>query len=1348
MIRLFGVSSLPCRDWEGNIVSNGDEYTPDKDEPCRSCMCQNGLHIMCNMVLCSPPACMKIKTVENACCDFRCLNGGPENTHSNRTGDKNGIGNVKRRSDDDIADQGLRLAASTVTSFLVLALLLFMVHRLCQRRHLIQMRRLNAPRNHQDDDNDNNPFSQDAFSIGMPCPPPYEGPPPPYTLPKPFTYIQPCEAPPPYEEVQYQMAGHNPAFSDTLSPTNRTINPNDTSGQEAESNPSMHGLNLEGVSCEFPSNVDNDDDSSLHETTPKTPFGTDENQFTSPFTRTGHSPSIARPFSTFFGSCTSAEISDGRQARNSCGSIAARAERIRSCLFPSGKEHQDGIALGLTRQQAAAAAISLRETGEKSSVTAASTSTSKADKFAPWYIKRSESIEIRRESHSPRNSYCFRNNYIPSDTSDSSESEQESADVSSSWLKSSNSAVGFSLGTNNQQPQQSTAAGSAVSSFKPSVSKSSDCYTGWEKQPAHENLTGDCVNESKSTANAEVTKSAVPGKPVRISYIDSPNQQSVSHGTSSNKTDVVSEQGEKSNISKLNSANQLANSSFVQSHDFGVTSSALQIRNSLPPLELKPLQPDLQKSEMATQTSKITPPSVLSLTSGASGSGLLSVEHAEDSLSERGFRDLHHPATILSGRLQSPGTPVSSGSSPSRNSMGTLQDRSNSLTSDISLFSICSETGEKKRPKNNSSSCTSTPSTITSSNTIEATHNAGNSHLIKNENPYADPFHTKTIKDGGDSGNITNMVNPVTAGATHLPIQRHEPLTTASLVSNILKRYSDIPRQSVEHDENSYSKPSSSAPPTSLPPSTSTSSSLIAQHQHFKPQSSHIHTSSASSSSAHHQANSHIPHHSHHSSWSCDPSSITTAVNSATGRLIKRSDCTLAQSYPRKSEIRSLDNRKSIDDIIRTIDITPVLQSIAKPLDILRDSTHLGSASGSKELAPTFSSGATSRTNSSSTTSKTMTATNVTNSSLTNFSKFGPLNASPKDCLSSSFPFTDKTSPPPPLPVYPKPKASPADRKKRHSLGSMSKASKRSGHKSANHQENTNCKSASTTSSSLLNSIQNSFNMSTTQAMKSSDSSQTHDSNSHSNANKICEPCYKQYGYVERLTASHSCGHKKEHGKSVTDHFKDRNAEKEGESNKLSPSMMKYLTASPKSSNTGQLSYPTDNAHSTVKLNGAGAGQNSSSSGYKVKKMSHPRISPDHKTKSSSSATHKSTSGSSCTTTASVEVHQPPSGVIPKKRHARSKDKNRKSYPGASPDTTPRETKIVSSPWMAPSSSSASSASRKPEKSHRSNKHGNSSSVALDLSRNYTNEGNSSTNQTSRHGNSVQNHMSQLSSYV
>ncbi|CAG2123602.1 unnamed protein product, partial [Medioppia subpectinata] len=41
---------------------------------------------------------------------------------------------------------GLRLIASTITSFLILALLLFMIHRLRQRRLLLMIRRLQTRR--------------------------------------------------------------------------------------------------------------------------------------------------------------------------------------------------------------------------------------------------------------------------------------------------------------------------------------------------------------------------------------------------------------------------------------------------------------------------------------------------------------------------------------------------------------------------------------------------------------------------------------------------------------------------------------------------------------------------------------------------------------------------------------------------------------------------------------------------------------------------------------------------------------------------------------------------------------------------------------------------------------------------------------------------------------------------------------------------------------------------------------------------------------------------------------------------------------------------------------------------
>ena len=45
-------------------------------------------------------------------------------------------------SDATMTDLGLRLAASTVTTFLILALLLFLLHRLRQKRLRMALRRM------------------------------------------------------------------------------------------------------------------------------------------------------------------------------------------------------------------------------------------------------------------------------------------------------------------------------------------------------------------------------------------------------------------------------------------------------------------------------------------------------------------------------------------------------------------------------------------------------------------------------------------------------------------------------------------------------------------------------------------------------------------------------------------------------------------------------------------------------------------------------------------------------------------------------------------------------------------------------------------------------------------------------------------------------------------------------------------------------------------------------------------------------------------------------------------------------------------------------------------------------
>ncbi|XP_046549310.1 uncharacterized protein LOC124259244 [Haliotis rubra] len=199
-----------CFDWKGNKVENGEKFTPNNEDPCMKCTCHKGFPIMCQDVVCHPPEhkCVTLIKVEEECCEYQCLD--PPRSNPDLPGmDNSTIGNGGTVEDDSITNLGLRLVASTVTSFLVLALLLFMVHRLRQRRLLLAMRRFEAQsRRQQLDESDSDPYIPDTYFGMIECPP-YEDPPPPYSSPKPNPHIMPGEAPPPYEEVDQNHHSNN-----------------------------------------------------------------------------------------------------------------------------------------------------------------------------------------------------------------------------------------------------------------------------------------------------------------------------------------------------------------------------------------------------------------------------------------------------------------------------------------------------------------------------------------------------------------------------------------------------------------------------------------------------------------------------------------------------------------------------------------------------------------------------------------------------------------------------------------------------------------------------------------------------------------------------------------------------------------------------------------------------------------------------------------------------------------------------------------------------------------------------------------------------------------------------------
>lgn len=195
------LSELRCTDNFGKEISNGQVFQP-KPDPCYQCTCSDGFPTMCKSVSCIPPTgCHNPVMIDDKCCKFRCTDDGggghgqfPPTNSTDPTKNNDANGNA-----DNMTTLGLRLVASTITSFLVLALLLFMGHRLRQRRLLQAMRRYRDSRRRERlEDGDIDSISPEFF--GFECPS-YDDPPPPYTPPKPPDQVYPREAPPPYEAV-------------------------------------------------------------------------------------------------------------------------------------------------------------------------------------------------------------------------------------------------------------------------------------------------------------------------------------------------------------------------------------------------------------------------------------------------------------------------------------------------------------------------------------------------------------------------------------------------------------------------------------------------------------------------------------------------------------------------------------------------------------------------------------------------------------------------------------------------------------------------------------------------------------------------------------------------------------------------------------------------------------------------------------------------------------------------------------------------------------------------------------------------------------------------------------------
>lgn len=196
-------SENSCYDWKGNEIPNGQVFVPNKEDLCYQCHCEDGFSTACsNHGGCNPPPCKFYEKVEGVCCEFRCPEAPdqPPSVLANVSviGNTEFPGVESKPDETSPADLGLRLVASTVTSLLILALLLFMIHRLRQRRMLVMMRRLNSHSSDRHlDDVVAHVSGYDEVNIGIDFPP-YEDPPPPYSPPK----LPSTEAPPPYESLE------------------------------------------------------------------------------------------------------------------------------------------------------------------------------------------------------------------------------------------------------------------------------------------------------------------------------------------------------------------------------------------------------------------------------------------------------------------------------------------------------------------------------------------------------------------------------------------------------------------------------------------------------------------------------------------------------------------------------------------------------------------------------------------------------------------------------------------------------------------------------------------------------------------------------------------------------------------------------------------------------------------------------------------------------------------------------------------------------------------------------------------------------------------------------------------
>ncbi|XP_042818684.1 integral membrane protein DGCR2/IDD isoform X1 [Panthera tigris] len=310
--------SQTCVDIKDNVVDEGFYFTPKGDDPCLSCTCHGGEPEMCVAALCErPQGCQQYRKDPKECCKFMCLDPalllqapdcfpgwsifswempvfqkGQRHCHPNwglwesipfnkmpvvppplkwlMKKSLQALPNVpwklQSRPDGnslfDSMASGMRLIVSCISSFLILSLLLFMVHRLRQRRReriesLIgaNLHHFNLGRRIPGFD-----YGPDGFGTGLtPLHLSDDGeggtfhfhdPPPPYTAYKYPDIDQPDDPPPPYEaSINPDSVFYDPADDDAFEPAEaRPPTPGDGGGEGASPRRLEHPVPATGAS--------------------------------------------------------------------------------------------------------------------------------------------------------------------------------------------------------------------------------------------------------------------------------------------------------------------------------------------------------------------------------------------------------------------------------------------------------------------------------------------------------------------------------------------------------------------------------------------------------------------------------------------------------------------------------------------------------------------------------------------------------------------------------------------------------------------------------------------------------------------------------------------------------------------------------------------------------------------------------------------------------------------------------------------------------------------------------------------------------------------------------------------